>query len=155
MKTSHIPVGCQGWAHRAAQRSSPPGPVGTEPSSPGRGWSCQTRQINISGARASLSTLKSGMELIEKVKGKKKKKVKSALILSSKRKLGKNLSLHTNQLELNKQKGPTKATPHFALGSIYIASCSHNTGIESDWPCTPLVQPPDRSHPPLRRGKFT
>ena len=79
MKTSHIPVGCQGWAHRAAQRSSPPGPVGTEPSSPGRGWSCQTRQINISGARASLSTLKSGMELIERSREKKKKKVKSAL----------------------------------------------------------------------------
>lgn len=78
MKTSHIPVGCQGGPQTGRLSAALlPAAVSTETSSPGQGCSCQSGQINITGAQASLSTLKSAMELIQKVKG--KKKVKSVL----------------------------------------------------------------------------
>ena len=144
MKTSHIPVGCQGEPQTGRLSAALlPAAVSTEPSSPGQGCSRQSRQINIAGAQASLSTLKSGMELIQKVKGKKKGQECFRSILSSERKLGENLSLHTNHLELVQAERTNKSHVPFCSSSrlhckLLTQHRKSQTGPAPHW-CSHLI----------------
>lgn len=127
MKTSYIPVGCQGENKEgdSGQLSSQHLSARSRPTL-GPGWSCTLMLINATDSQAA-----SPPRLLEVRDGIKKGQECFRSIHPCKTKFGKNLSLHTNQLHTSSGMSTSKREGGQPRPILLFVPSSHNTGSQT------------------------